>query len=74
MGADEAGSIPPSLTSAQGGYGFGGMIGVDALVVENTPMLDRVKPDLSGKKVTNYGPSYRKLPKSVSRALSRRLY
>jgi len=65
IGADEAGSLPPNPTSAQGGYGFGGMIGVDAQVVENTPMLDRVKPDLSGPKVKSYGPSYRKLPKSV---------
>lgn len=65
IGADEAGHAPPNSSSAQGGYGFGGMIGVDAQVVENTPMLDRVKPDLSGPKVKSYGPSYRKLPKSV---------
>ena len=42
------------------------MIGVDSLIVENTPMLERVKPDLSGAKVKSFGPSYRKLPKSVS--------
>ena len=65
VGADEAGNVPPNPNSAQGGYGFGGMIGVDSQVVENTPMLDRVKPDMSGSKVKNYGPSYRKLPKTV---------
>ncbi|KAK4683853.1 paired amphipathic helix protein Sin3a, partial [Tremellales sp. Uapishka_1] len=64
VGSDESGSLPPNPTSAQGGYGFGGMIGVDNQVVENTPMLDRVKPDLSGPKVKSYGPSYRKLPRS----------
>jgi paired amphipathic helix protein Sin3a len=65
--ADDAGNAPPNPTSAQGGYGFGGMINVDSQVAENTPMLDRVKPDLSGPKVKSYGPSYRKLPKSVGR-------
>ncbi|ORY28618.1 hypothetical protein BCR39DRAFT_534412 [Naematelia encephala] len=64
MGVDEAGNLPPNPTSAQGGYGFQGMIGVDAQVVENTPMLERVKPDMSGSKVKSYGPSYRKLPKT----------
>ena len=49
----------------QGGYGFGGMIQADSQVVENVPMLERVKPDLSGPKVKSYGPSYRKLPKTV---------
>ena len=72
IGADEAGNIPPNPASAQGGYGFGGMIGVDSLVVENTPMLERVKPDLSGAKVKSFGPSYRKLPKSVSTVTPKR--
>jgi paired amphipathic helix protein Sin3a len=66
IGADDMGNTGPVASSAQGGYGFGGMIGIDALVVENTPMLERVKPDLSGSKVKAYGPSYRKLPSSVS--------
>lgn len=66
VGADEAGVSPPNPSSAQGGYGFGGMINVDSQIAENIPMLDRVKPDLSGPKVKSYGPSYRKLPKSVS--------
>lgn len=65
VGADEAGNVGPAPNSAQGGFGFGGMIGVDQLVVENTPMLERVKPDLGGSKVKSYGPSYRKLPQSV---------
>jgi paired amphipathic helix protein Sin3a len=64
--ADDAGNVPPNPTSAQGGYGFGGMINVDQQMVENTPMLERVKPDLGGSKVKSYGPSYRKLPKTVS--------
>ncbi|WVR05681.1 hypothetical protein IAU60_002703 [Kwoniella sp. DSM 27419] len=64
VGADADGKAPPNPATAQGGYGFGGMIGVDNLVVENTPMLERVKPDLAGPKVKSYGPSYRLLPKS----------
>ena len=66
VGADEAGNVGPSATSAQGGYGFGGMILVESQVVENTPMLDRIKPYLDGPKVKSFGPSYRKLPKTVS--------
>jgi paired amphipathic helix protein Sin3a len=66
IGTDDAGNSPPNPVSAQGGYGFGGMIGVDQQVVENTPMLDRIKPDLNATKVKTCGPSYRKLPQSVS--------
>lgn len=66
VGADEAGNVGPHPTSAQGGYGFGGMISVDSQVVENTPMLERNKPYLDGPRVKAFGPSYRKLPKSVS--------
>lgn len=64
--ADELGQVGPAPNTSQGGYGFGGMVNIDNGVAENTPMLDRVKPDLSGSKVKSYGPSYRKLPKSVS--------
>ena len=67
VNADEQSIFPNDPQSSQGGYGFGGMINVDNSVAENTPMLERVKPDLSGPRVKSYGPSYRKLPKSVSR-------
>lgn len=63
---DDAGYPPANPFSMQEGYGFGGMIGMDGKMVELTPMLERVKPDLNGPKVKTYGPSYRKLPKSVS--------
>ena len=63
---DTAGHPPDNPRSRQTGYGFGGMIAADGQAVENTPMLERVKPDLSGAKVKTYGPSYRKLPKTVS--------
>jgi paired amphipathic helix protein Sin3a len=66
IGVDDVGNLGPKPNSAQAGYGFGGMIGVDAMVAENVPMLERSKPDLSSSKVKSYGPSYRKLPKSVS--------
>lgn len=66
VNADELNQVGPNPQSSQGGYGFGGMINIDNTIAENTPMLDRVKPDLSGSKVKSYGPSYRKLPKSVS--------
>lgn len=66
VNADELNQVGPVPQSSQGGYGFGGMINIDNTVAENTPMLDRVKPDLSSSKVKSYGPSYRKLPKSVS--------
>jgi len=66
VGADDLGNVGPHPTSAQGGYGFGGMISVDSQVVENTPMLERAKPYLDGPKVKSFGPSYRKLPKTVS--------
>lgn len=66
VGADENGNVGPLPVSSQGGYGFGGMISVDSQIVENTPMLERVKPWLDGPKVKTYGPSYRKLPKTVS--------
>lgn len=65
-GLDDQDRIPPNPTSAQGGYGFGGMINVDNQVVENTPMLERIKPNLNSTKIKHYGPSYRKLPRSVS--------
>ena len=65
VNADEQSIFPNDPQSSQGGYGFGGMINVDNSVAENTPMLERVKPDLSGPRVKSYGPSYRKLPKSV---------
>jgi paired amphipathic helix protein Sin3a len=68
VNADEQSIFPNDPQSSQGGYGFGGMINVDNSVAENTPMLERVKPDLSGPRVKSYGPSYRKLPKSVSRS------
>lgn len=70
VSADELNQVGPNPQSSQGGYGFGGMINIDNNVAENTPMLDRVKPDLSGSKVKSYGPSYRKLPKSVSRHIN----
>lgn len=63
--ADEAGVVPQNIDSSQGGFGFGNMIGVDAKVVDNIPMLERPKPDLSASKVKSYGPSYRKLPSTV---------
>lgn len=63
---DNAGYPPPNPYSSQEGYGFGGMIAMDGKTVELTPMLDRVKPDLNGPRVKTYGPSYRKLPKTVS--------
>ncbi|WWC87985.1 uncharacterized protein L201_002887 [Kwoniella dendrophila CBS 6074] len=64
VGANADGKAPPNPATAQGGYGFGGMIGVDNQVVENIPMLERVKPDLAGDKVKSFGPSYRKLPRT----------
>ncbi|WWC60485.1 uncharacterized protein I303_103058 [Kwoniella dejecticola CBS 10117] len=64
VGASADGKPPPNPSTAQGGYGFGGMIGVDNQVVENIPMLERVKPDLSTDKVKSFGPSYRKLPRT----------
>ena len=63
MGVDDDGHAP-TTDPAQGG-----MIKADSLLVENTPMLERPKPDLSGPKVKSYGPSYRRLPKSVRRSL-----
>jgi histone deacetylase complex regulatory component SIN3 len=44
--------------------GFANMIGVEAGVIENTPVVDRAKLDLS--LCAPYGPSYRRLPKTVS--------
>ena len=70
VGADESGNVPPASSSAQGGYGFGGMINIDQQVVENTPMLERVKPDMSSSRAKTYGPSYRKLPKTASQNTS----
>ncbi|ORX34170.1 hypothetical protein BD324DRAFT_636920 [Kockovaella imperatae] len=64
VGADDPASVTTNTMGARGGYGFGGMINADSKLVENIPMLDRVKPDLSGHKVKSYGPSYRKLPSS----------
>ncbi|WWC68464.1 uncharacterized protein I206_102392 [Kwoniella pini CBS 10737] len=64
VGASADGKPPPNPSTAQGGYGFGGMIGVDNQIVENIPMLERVKPDLAASHVKSYGPSYRKLPRS----------
>ncbi|OCF56596.1 paired amphipathic helix protein Sin3a [Kwoniella mangroviensis CBS 10435] len=64
VGANADGKAPPNPATAQGGYGFGGMIGVDNQVVENVPMLERVKPDLAGKNAKSFGPSYRKLPRT----------
>lgn len=61
VGADDLGHIGHA-TQAQSGFGFGGMINIDNQLSENTPMLDRVKPDYGGPKVKAYGPSYRKLP------------
>jgi paired amphipathic helix protein Sin3a len=63
---DEAGNPPPNPHSAQGGHGFGGMVNIDGQTVDMVPMLERVKPDLNGPRVKTYGPSYRKLPKTVS--------
>ncbi|WOO83690.1 Paired amphipathic helix protein pst1 [Vanrija pseudolonga] len=63
VGIDDLGSVGRA-TTAQSGYGFGGMINIDNQTSENTPMLERVKPDLSGPKVKTSGPSYRKLPQS----------
>jgi paired amphipathic helix protein Sin3a len=63
---DDAGNPPPNPYSSQGGHGFGGMINIDGSSVEMMPMLERVKPDLNGPRVKTYGPSYRKLPKTVS--------
>lgn len=65
VGVDSEGRIPPNPASIQGGYGFGGMIGIDNLMVENTPMLDRVKPDMNLASANQVGPSYRQLPRSV---------
>jgi paired amphipathic helix protein Sin3a len=67
VNADQLGSATDPSTS-QGGYGFGAMLNIDNGVAENIPMLERVKPDLSGAKVKSFGPSYRKLPKSVRTA------
>ena len=67
VGADD---VVSNSMGPNGGYGFGGMINVDSKMVENTPMLERVKPDLSNSKAKTYGPSYRKLPSSVSDSLS----
>ncbi|OXG25638.1 paired amphipathic helix protein Sin3a [Cryptococcus neoformans Tu259-1] len=64
VGVDSEGRIPPNPASIQGGYGFGGMIGIDNLMVENTPMLDRVKPDMNLASANQVGPSYRQLPRS----------
>lgn len=61
VGADDLGNIGHA-THAQGGFGFGGMINIDNNMSENTPMLERVKPDYGLPKVRAYGPSYRKLP------------
>lgn len=66
LGTDENGNVPPHPVSSLGGYGFGAMINVDNQMVDNTPWLERIKPDMSQAKVKSYGPSYRKLPKSVS--------
>ncbi|EIW72890.1 hypothetical protein TREMEDRAFT_59052 [Tremella mesenterica DSM 1558] len=66
IGVDDTGNVPPTAGSAQGGYNFGGMLNIDQQVVENTPMLDRVKPDMSSSRAKTYGPSYRKLPKTVN--------
>ena len=63
---DDAGNPPMNPYSSQSGHGFGGMINIDGTVVELTPMVERVKPDLNGAHVKTYGPSYRKLPKTVS--------
>lgn len=65
VGVDSEGRIPPNPASIQGGYGFGGMIGIDNLMVENTPMLDRIKPDMNLSSANQVGPSYRQLPRSV---------
>ncbi|ODO11875.1 hypothetical protein I350_00659 [Cryptococcus amylolentus CBS 6273] len=64
VGVDSEGRIPPNPATTQGGYGFGGMIGIDNLVVENTPMLERVKPDMNLPGANQVGPSYRQLPRS----------
>ncbi|KIR56076.1 paired amphipathic helix protein Sin3a [Cryptococcus gattii Ru294] len=64
VGVDSEGRIPPNPASIQGGYGFGGMIGIDNLMVENTPMLDRIKPDMNLASANQVGPSYRQLPRS----------
>lgn len=68
---DEAGNPPPNPYSSQGGHGFGGMINIDGAAVDMIPMLERVKPDLNGPRVKTYGPSYRKLPKSVSHSVTK---
>lgn len=65
VGVDSEGRMPPNPASIQGGYGFGGMIGIDNLMVENTPMLDRIKPDMNLASANQVGPSYRQLPRSV---------
>lgn len=64
VGVDGEGRMPPNPASIQGGYGFGGMIGIDNLMVENTPMLDRIKPDMNLASANQVGPSYRQLPRS----------
>lgn len=61
VGADDLGHIGHA-TQAQSGFGFGGMINIDNTMSENTPMLERVRPELSNPRVKAYGPSYRKLP------------
>lgn len=43
--------------------GFANMIGVEAGVLENTPAFDRAKLDIN--QCEQFGPSYRKLPKTV---------
>ncbi|WVO13131.1 hypothetical protein L204_100743 [Cryptococcus depauperatus] len=64
VGVDSDGRTPPNPATAQGGYGFGGMINVDNIIVENTPMLERVKPDMNLASANQIGPSYRQLPRS----------
>jgi len=61
VGADDLGHIGHA-TLAQSGFGFGGMINIDNTMSENTPMLERQKPELGSSKAKAYGPSYRKLP------------
>ncbi|GMK60011.1 hypothetical protein CspeluHIS016_0902280 [Cutaneotrichosporon spelunceum] len=63
VGTDDLGNIGHA-TQAQAGFGFGGMINIDNQMSENTPMLERVKPDLGSSRAKSYGPSYRKLPSS----------
>ncbi|KLT42069.1 hypothetical protein CC85DRAFT_285843 [Cutaneotrichosporon oleaginosum] len=63
VGADDVGNSNINhATQAQGGFGFGGMVNIDNRMSENTPMLERVKPDFSTSRAKAYGPSYRKLP------------